>query len=105
MHHHVYVVLLDESARKDFRMRTANPKADPSKPCLYVGMTGLDPAERLANHKQGTKASALVRRYGLRLVPKLFEHLNPMPYDAAVQMEMDLAEDLRAQGFAVGGGH
>ena len=74
-------------------------------PCLYVGMTGLDPKERLINHKQGVKASSLVQRYGLRLLPKLFEHLNPMPYEAAVQMEVDLAEDLRSQGFAVGGGH
>ena len=32
-------------------------------------------------------------------------HLNPMPFEAAAQMEMDLAEDLRRAGCAVTGGH
>jgi hypothetical protein len=45
-----------------------------------------------------------VRQYGVRLLPELFEHLNPMPYEYAVQMEKDLADDLRAQGYAVCGG-
>ena len=29
-------------------------------------------------------------------MPEFFEHLNPMPFEAAAQMEKDLAEDLRA---------
>jgi hypothetical protein len=29
-------------------------------------------------------------------MPELYEHLNPMPFEAAVQMELELAEDLRA---------
>jgi hypothetical protein len=36
-------------------------------------------------------------------MPELYEHLNPMPFEAAVQME--LAEDLRAAGYTVTGGH
>jgi hypothetical protein len=28
-----------------------------------------------------------------------------MPYEAAVQMEVDLAEDLRREGYTVTGGH
>jgi hypothetical protein len=68
-------------------------------------MTGLTPEERLANHQQGIKSASVVRRYGLRLLPDLFAHLNPMPFDAAVQMEMDLAEDLRRAGYTVTGGH
>jgi hypothetical protein len=31
-------------------------------------------------------------------------HLNPMPFEAAAQMEKELAEDLRAQGYTVTGG-
>jgi hypothetical protein len=38
-------------------------------------------------------------------LPELFAHLNPMPYEATVQMEMDLAEDLRMAGYTVTGGH
>jgi hypothetical protein len=47
----------------------------------------------------------VVRRYGQRLLPELFAHLNPMPYEAAAVMERELAEDLRAQGYIVFGGH
>jgi hypothetical protein len=104
-HHHVYVVLLSPAVRRFPKVRTVNPDADPEKPCLYVGMTGLSPAERFANHKAGIKAAPLVKRYGLRLLPELFQHLNPMPYQAALQMEQDLAEDLRREGYTVTGGH
>jgi hypothetical protein len=47
----------------------------------------------------------VVKRYGLRLLPELYEHLNPMPFEAAAKMEMDLAEDLRQAGYTVTGGH
>jgi hypothetical protein len=67
-------------------------------------MTGLTPEEHFANHKAGIKAAAVVKRYGLRLFPELFMHLNPMPFEAAVAMEKDLAEDLRRAGFTVTGG-
>ena len=40
-----------------------------------------------------------------RLVPKLYDHLNPMPYAMAVRMEVDLAESLRKRGYIVYGGH
>ena len=104
-HHHVYVVLLDPAAARLRSVRLANPKRDPKKPCVYVGMTGLTPEERFANHKQGIKAASVVKRYGLRLMPELYAHLNPMPFEAAVQMEPDLAEDLRREGYTVAGGH
>lgn len=105
LHHHVYVVLLADAARKDYKLRKANPSCDPAKPCVYVGMTGLLPEERYWNHKNGEKAVRIVQRHGLKLLPELFEHLNPMPFDAAAQMEVDLAEELRAAGYMVAGGH
>ena len=82
-----------------------NPNRRRGKPCVYVGMSGLTPEERFTNHKQGIKAAAVVQRYGLRLLPELYAHLNPMPYEAAAQMEKDLAEDLRRAGYTVTGGH
>src|SRR5258706_3077280 len=103
-HHHVYVVLLDDAVLKECKVQRANPKRDPKKPCVYVGLTGLPPIERFWNHKDGYKGSYYVCKYGLRLLPEFFEYLNPMPYDAAQQMEKDLAEDLRAQGYTVTGG-
>lgn len=86
-------------------VRAANPKRDPKLPCVYVGMTGLPPEERLAHHKAGIKSAYVVKRYGLRLLPESYEHLNPVPFDAAVQVEADLAEDLRRAGYTVTGGH
>lgn len=104
-HHNVYVVLLDPAVRRLRKVKADNPDADSKKSCVYVGMTGLEPEERFANHKAGIKAAAVVKRHGIRLMPELYAHLNPMPFAAAAQMEMDLAEDLRKAGYTVTGGH
>ena len=104
-HHNVYVVLLDPAVIKIRNVRASNPNRDPNKPSIYVGMTGLDPEERFANHKLGIKSAPVVKRYGIRLLRELYAHLNPMPYAAAAQMEKDLAEDLRTAGYTVTGGH
>jgi hypothetical protein len=104
-HHHVYVVLLDSAVARIRTVRAENPRRDRTKPSVYVGMTGLSPQKRFSNHKAGIKAARVVKRYGLHLLPALYEHLNPMPYAAAAQMEKDLAEDLRKAGYTVTGGH
>src|SRR3954453_13388970 len=103
-HHNVYVIQLSKRALKEAAVLRANPKRDSTKPIVYVGMTGLPVDHRFENHKNGYKSARLVRKYGIRLLPNLYEHLNPMPYEYAVQMEKDLADDLRAQGYAVCGG-
>jgi hypothetical protein len=104
-HHNVYVVLLDPAAARLRAVRAANPHRDPKQLCVYVGMTGLTPEARFANHKHGIKAASVVKRYGVRLLPGMYAHLNPMPFDVAAQMEQDLAEDLRRAGYTVTGGH
>ncbi|HEX5222903.1 MAG TPA: hypothetical protein VFZ59_25325 [Verrucomicrobiae bacterium] len=104
-HHHVYVVLLDPTVARMRKVQVANPKRNPALPCVYVGMTGLPPEQRFANHKAGVKAASLVKRHGIRLMPELYAHLNPMPFEAAARMEVDLAEDLRRAGYTVMGGH
>ena len=68
-------------------------------------MTGLTPERRFLNHRNGIKAARVVRKHGERLVPRLFAHLNPMPYARAKQMEVFLADSLRKRGFLVFGGH
>jgi predicted GIY-YIG superfamily endonuclease len=91
-HHSVYVVYL------------RNPNGD-GRAGYYVGMTGLSPEQRLQNHKNGVKAARVVKRFGERLVPKLYAHLNPMSYARAKSMEVFLADSLRKRGFLVFGGH
>jgi hypothetical protein len=104
-HHNVYVVLLSDAVAKHPSILRLNPKRDPLKPCVYVGMTGIPVDHRFENHMNGYKSAWVVRKYGVRLMPELYEHLNPMPFEAAVQMESELAEDLRAAGYTVTGGH
>lgn len=100
-HHNVYVVELDPVVLNLVRFRAANPERDMLKPCVYVGMTGLTPEERFAKHKAGVRANSYVQRFGLRLLPKLYAYANPMPYDAARDMEVELAIALQAEGYAV----
>lgn len=91
-HHSVYVVYL------------RNPKGD-GRAGYYVGMTGLAPEERFKRHKSGVQAAGVVKRFGERLVPTLYAHLNPMTFDQAVAMEKQLFEELRQRGYQVFGGH
>lgn len=100
-HHNVYVVELDPAIWSSPRFRRANPGHDITKVCVYVGCTGLTPEERFAKHKAGIRANRYVQRYGLRLLPRLYAYANPMPYDAARDMEIELAIALREQGYAV----
>ena len=100
-HHSVYVVLLSQRVLEERRFVRANPGHTGQRPCVYVGMTGLPPDERFDKHKAGIRANRFVREYGLRLLPELYEFLNPMPYEAARQMEVELAIGLRDEGYAV----
>ena len=103
-HHNVYVILLEPAVAEHPSVLRLNPNRDPAKPCIYVGMTGLAVEQRFQNHKRGRKSAWIVERYGIRLLPELYEYLNPMPFEAAAQMEKDLAADLRAAGYTVTGG-
>ncbi len=103
-HHSVYVILLDPAVARHRSVLRLNPKRKAEMPCVYVGMTGLPVEHRFENHKHGYKSAWTVRKYGVRLLPELFAHLNPMPFEAAAQMEQDLAEELRDAGYTVTGG-
>ena len=100
-HHHVYVVLLAPQVLDEARFRRANPDYRAGQPCVYVGMTGLDPDTRFDKHKAGIKANRFVQRYGVRLLPELYEVYNPMPYRGAAEMEVELGIALREQGYGV----
>lgn len=100
-HHHVYVVELSDRVWNEASFRKANPGWQPGKPFVYVGMTGLDPDLRFDRHKAGVQANRFVHAYGLRLLPRLYEVYNPMPYHAAREMEVELAIGLREAGYGV----
>jgi hypothetical protein len=89
-HHRLYVVRLE------------HPRAK-GRDCYYVGMTGLDPEKRFANHKRGYKSAGVVKKYGVALAPEWFADIPPMPYEEAALAEPSLADDLRDLGFLVFG--
>ena len=89
----VYVVLLENAARRD-----------PWGP--YLGQTSRDPDWRFDQHKAGYKASAAVRRFGVRLLPEIVRHLNPLQGWESLELEAALAEAFRTAGVPrVEGGH
>jgi hypothetical protein len=100
-HYHVYVVELAARVLDEPRFQKANPRYRAGKPCVYVGMTGLDPDVRFDKHKAGIQANRYVQRFGLRLLPEIYEAYNPMSYDDARSMEVELAIDLRDGGYGV----
>jgi hypothetical protein len=100
-HYSVYVVELSPEVLQRGRFRKANPRYDAMKPCVYVGMTGLSPDVRFDKHKAGIQSNRYVMLYGLRLMPEVYEVYNPMPYNGARDMEVELAISLREKGWGV----
>ncbi len=99
--YHVYVIELSRDVLLEPKFRKCNPDYVDGKPCVYVGMTGLDPDVRFDKHKAGIQSNSYVRRYGVRLLPDLYEGFNPMTYDDAVAREVEIGIDLRSAGMAV----
>lgn len=97
----VYVVELHPAVNEFRKFREANPDCSRPRSCLYVGMTAHAPDVRFDQHKSGYKSGKYVKRYGLRLVPELYEHHNPLYYEDACRVEVQLAEALRNRGYAV----
>jgi predicted GIY-YIG superfamily endonuclease len=91
--HSVYVILLHDARRRQ-------PWG------LYVGQTSRDPDWRFDQHKAGYKASSSAKRFGVRLLPELVEHLNPLRQWESLDLEAALADVFRAAGVSwVEGGH
>jgi hypothetical protein len=97
----VYVVELEPRVWDVVRFREANPGWRSGMPFVYVGMTGLDPDIRFDKHKAGIQSNRFAREFGLHLRPDLYERFNPMRYDEARAMEVELAIALRRAGYGV----
>ena len=97
----VYVIRLADAVLQVKRFQDANPGHRPGQPCYYVGMTGLSPEERFANHKAGHKACGLVRDHGLDLDRGFVVVQSRLSHSKAVALEVGLAARLRKEGHAV----
>jgi hypothetical protein len=100
----VYVVLLDEYVAALPQMRRRNPKRETSKPCVYVGLTPLRVDSRFDFRRASPEAEWRVHKFGVRLMPELFDSFHPMTCKQALQTAKKLADDLRANGFGVANG-
>ena len=94
--HHLYIVLLGGFG----------PKEDEFG--LYVGETMYKPENRLVQHLNGYKASRIVKKRGICLLPSLYAHLNPLHRANAQELEPKFKEIFIAVGIPerlVKGGH
>ena len=97
----VYVIELDSSAVKE-----------PGLGVLYVGQTVRTPEERFKQHitkarssKSRPLHSSAVAKYGMRLRMDLAPRKPFFDQESAKRAEAEWAEQLRAQGYVVKGGH
>ncbi len=84
------------------------PGQQSSERRVYVGQSAKTPEERFLQHKKGRLpvARPVVKRYGTRLLPKLYADVGPFTSRAlAESAEHSLAEDLRQRGYVVHGKH
>jgi len=100
-HYHVYVIELSQDVLFEAKFKKSNPGYIAGKPCLYVGMTGLDPDVRFDKHKAGIQSNRFVKEYGLRLLPELYELYGVLSYKDACALEVELAIDFREAGYGV----
>lgn len=94
-------VELSQDVLLNARFMRSNLGYQPGKRCVYVGMTGLDPDVRFDKHKAGIRANRYVQEYGQRLLPEIYALYNPLTYDEARSLEVELGIDLREGGFGV----
>lgn len=100
-HHRVYVIELDPSVK--------HPGSD--RLWVYVGQTSLTPEARFAQHRSRAKnamgridlANTDVHNYGLRLLPKLYDHRHRTCHAEAEDHEHRVAEELLGRGYRLSG--
>jgi predicted GIY-YIG superfamily endonuclease len=102
MPHCVYVIELHRDVLACRKFANAHPDCRDDKPCVYVGSTVHTPEERFQQHLGGYKANRYAHKYGQRLRPKNYRHLQDFETrEEAETEERRLAERLRRRGYAV----
>ena len=98
----VYVILLRDGV---------GPRTCADKPRIYVGQTSKDIEERFREHRDGVRNgngplySRVVHRFGVRLMPELYEAIPCVhSLEEAQQLEKDVARRLELEGYSGEGG-
>ena len=97
----VYVVELGKRMGKLPSVQLRNPQRVLSKPCVYIGLIKGRIGPRFDYRRATGEFEWRVYHHGVRIIPELYEDLNPMTYETALQEAKRLADDLRAKGYGV----
>jgi hypothetical protein len=97
-YHWVYAVLLDPDCCATKKIRSRNPKARPSSPCIYVGFTTKAPPE-----PQFAKGdfSLVAKRYRAAAHSYLAVQGRKRNLEGALRLQQRLIQQFRDQGKAV----
>src|SRR5262245_2505115 len=80
------------------------PHATHQNPFVYIGVTSLPVNHRFDFRRATPEHEWRVHKFGVRLMPELYDSLHPMTCKEALQTAKKLADDLRAKGFGVANG-
>ena len=105
----VYVIKLDEGFALTWAAKEANPEMDADRECIYIGYTSKSPEARFEEHITGKRSkkgfplySRKVRRWGLCLLPEMYEDYNPIESrEKAMELERKLTRKYRRRGYTV----
>jgi hypothetical protein len=100
----VFVVLLEDYVGTLPQMRRRNPKRDLSKPFVYVGFTSSPLDRRFDFRRAAPEHEWRLHKFGVRLMPELYDSLQPMTCKRALQAAKELADVLGAKRFGVANG-
>ena len=100
--YYVYVIELEEKVSTLKKFRSRNPMYLKNSGCVYVGQSIRKPSLRFEQHKEGYKSNRYARKYGIKLLPDLYDKYNPIPTrEDAENIEKMLSEQLRKKGIGV----
>lgn len=97
----IYVIRLKRTVLQDRRFISRNPDYIEGRPCVYVGVTYLLCDERFKQHKEGTHAARIARKFGKRCVDDLSRRTRPISRRHALSREATLAATLKKKGWGV----
>ena len=100
--YYVYVIELEKNVSNLKKFRSRNPLYLRNSGCVYVGQSIREPSLRFEQHKEGYKSNRYARKYGIKLLPELYDKYNPIPTrEDAENIEKMLSEQLRKKGIGV----
>jgi hypothetical protein len=97
-----YVVLLDDAAKHEAKVRADNPNGMDEMPAVYVGVTKRPREARYETLKgSGRTSNKYVRLFGRGLAPQYYAGYKAVREKDAARLERQVASDLRERGLWV----